>query len=95
MVEFRPLNLSAQWPDLVKMDVILLRNVMVYFETATKRWILDRVRRQMWPDGYLFLGGAETTLHLDNAFARVTLGNVSFFQLRDGLADSDASPLVT
>ncbi len=81
MVNFRPMNLAVQWPDLPKMDIVLLRNVMVYFETATKKVILRRVRNVLWRDGYLFLGGAETTLHLDDAFTRRVIDDFSFFQL--------------
>ncbi len=87
MVEFRPLNLAVQWPDLPKMDIILLRNVMVYFEAATKKTILRRIRKLLWQDGYLFLGGAETTLNLDDAFTRIVIDDFSFFQLHDDGVD--------
>ena len=95
MVEFRPLNLAVQWPALPRADVVLLRNVMVYFDTATKKLILRRVRDLMLPDSYLFLGGAETTLHLEDAFARVVKEDFSFFQLRSGDADRSARSLVS
>lgn len=95
MVEFRPMNLAVQWPPLPRVDVVLLRNVMVYFDAATKRLILRRVRDLIRPDGYLFLGGAETTLHLDDAFVRVTKGDYSFFQLVDRDADHNTRSLVS
>ena len=76
------------------MDIILLRNVMVYFDTATKKLVLRRIRDLLKPDGYLFLGGAETTLHLDDAFVRVVKGDYSFFQLRDSRDDHSAGSLV-
>ncbi len=65
------------------MDVIFLRNVLIYFDAATKRQILARVRRVLRPDGYLFLGGAETTLNLDDAFERVQIDRAAAYQLRD------------
>ena len=43
--------------------------------------ILGKVRQVLRPDGYLFLGGAETTLHLDDAFERVQLGQSGCYQL--------------
>lgn len=40
-------------------DVILLRNVMLYFSHQTRRELLERVRRILTPDGVLLLGSAE------------------------------------
>jgi chemotaxis protein methyltransferase CheR len=81
MVEFREMNLSRFWPLLPQMDIVLLRNVMIYFEADTKKVILARVANLLQPDGYLLLGGAETTLNLSTAFQRVDFGKVGFYQL--------------
>ena len=80
-VEFRELNLTRPWPALPKMDLVFLRNVMIYFDVDTKKAILGRVARLLRPDGYLLLGGAETTLHLDAAFHRVDGIKGGFHQL--------------
>ena len=68
MVEFRELNLCRPWPALPPCDLILLRNVMIYFNAEAKSAILVRVARVLRPDGYLLLGAAETTLHLAAPF---------------------------
>ncbi len=68
MVEFRVLNLVGPWPPLPPMDIVFLRNVLIYFDAPTKQRILSRMRTVLRPDGYLFLGSAETTLHLDDSF---------------------------
>lgn len=81
MVEFRQINLSRHWPELPPLDLVLLRNVLIYFDTPTKQQILEKVRRVIHPDGYLLLGGAESTLHLDDRFLLVSFENVSFFRL--------------
>lgn len=70
MVSFAELNLIGTWPAMPPMDAIFIRNVLIYFATDTKKSILAKMRRVMQPDGYLFLGGAETTLNLDDAFHR-------------------------
>src|SRR5262245_13081655 len=82
MVDFRPINLSRPWPELPPLDLVLLRNVLIYFDVPTRQQILERVRKVLQPDGYLLLGGAETTLNLDDRFLPVSFDGVSFFQLR-------------
>jgi chemotaxis protein methyltransferase CheR len=70
-IEFRQINLIHSWSSMPAMDVIFLRNVLIYFDTETKKTILNKVRQQLRPDGYLFLGGGETTIYLDDSFERV------------------------
>jgi chemotaxis protein methyltransferase CheR len=89
MVEFRELNLARPWPPLPRMDLVLLRNVMIYFEPDTKKVILGRLSRLLAPDGYLLLGGAETTLNLDDSYRRVERLKSGFYQ-RVGCAPGDA-----
>ncbi len=81
MVEFRCINLSGPWPDLPLFDLILLRNVLIYFDVPTRQDILRRVRRRLQPDGYLLLGGAETTHNLDDGFIPISFGQSSFYQV--------------
>ncbi|MGD0676458.1 MAG: protein-glutamate O-methyltransferase CheR, partial [Polyangiaceae bacterium] len=62
MFECKQMNLVEPWPGMPICDVIFLRNVLIYFDVPTKQSILARIRQVLAPDGYLFLGGAETTL---------------------------------
>jgi chemotaxis protein methyltransferase CheR len=73
-VEFRPLNLVGNWPIDIKPDLLLMRNVLIYFDQQTKTAILGKVRQALAADGYLVLGAAETTLNVDPTFERVTQG---------------------
>jgi chemotaxis protein methyltransferase CheR len=82
MVKTRLLNLAVPFPPLGTFDVVFLRNVLIYFDAATKRTVLQRVRQVLRPDGYLFLGGAETTLGIDDAFDRVVLDRATAYRLR-------------
>lgn len=78
MVDFRVLNLIEPWPStLPKMDIVFLRNVLIYFNVNTKKAILDKVHRTLRPDGCLFLGGAETTMNLDVKFKRELVGKAT------------------
>ena len=81
-VEFRAMNLVEPWPALAEMDVVFMRNVLIYFDAETKRDLLGRVRRVLRPGGSLFLGASETTLNLDTAFERVALGRGSCYRVR-------------
>jgi chemotaxis protein methyltransferase CheR len=82
VVDFRELNLVRSWPVLPRMDLIFLRNVMIYFDVESKKSILGRIARLLQPDGYLILGGAETTLNLDDTFRRAEGLKGGFYQLR-------------
>jgi chemotaxis protein methyltransferase CheR len=84
LIEFFQLNLVAPWPALPATDVIFLRNVLIYFDVATKQQILARVRKVLRPDGFLFLGGAETTMNLDESFERVPYERSGCYRLRAG-----------
>jgi chemotaxis protein methyltransferase CheR len=80
MVRFLRINLIEDWPALPVIDVIFLRNVLIYFTPDTKRLILQRVARQMAADGALFLGGAETTLGIDTDWERVNHGKTATYR---------------
>lgn len=88
MIRTQVINLDAAWPAMPTMDVVLLRNVLIYFDVPTKKRILARVRDVLRPDGYLFLGGAETTLGLDDSYERVQVGRAPAYRLRAGLASA-------
>ena len=81
-IDFRMINLIESWPPLPPADIILIRNVLIYFDVATKKQILAKARKVMRPDGYLFLGGAETTLNIDDAFERVEFQRSGCYKLR-------------
>jgi chemotaxis protein methyltransferase CheR len=82
MVEIRQMNLIHAWTSLPQLDIIFLRNVLIYFDTETKRGILRKVHQQLKVDGYLFLGSSETTIHLDPTFEFVQENNSSFHRFR-------------
>lgn len=90
MVRVRHLNLAVPFPPLPVFDVVFMRNVLIYFDAATKRSVLARTRRAMAPDGFMFLGGAETTLGIDEQWARVPVGRCTIHQPQPGGRDVDS-----
>jgi len=81
-VEFVAINLAGFWPALPPMDIILMRNVLIYFGVETKKAILRKARQVLKQDGLLFLGGAETTFNLDDSFERVQFERTICYQVR-------------
>ena len=68
MVQFRQLNLLADFAALGTFDVVFCRNVLIYFDQATKSSVLERISRMTERDGYLVLGAAETVVGLTEHF---------------------------
>jgi chemotaxis protein methyltransferase CheR len=80
-VRFLRMNLIEPWPLLPMFDLVFIRNVLIYFAPETKRAILTRMRKQMAADGTLLLGGAETTLGIDECWLRENHGKTSTYRL--------------
>lgn len=81
-VEFSELNLIKDWPSLPSLDLVFLRNVLIYFDVETKKTILAKIRRLLRPGGILLLGGAETTLGLDEGFERIVFDKTTCYRLK-------------
>ncbi|MET0495673.1 MAG: protein-glutamate O-methyltransferase CheR [Actinoplanes sp.] len=84
-VSFKLMNLTAPLPAMPPFDVIFLRNVLIYFDVATKKAVLRNVARLLRPDGWLFLGAAETTIGIDDNYERVAAGRTSAYRVRSAV----------
>ncbi len=80
MVTFRQMNLIDSWSHLRDVDVVFLRNVLIYFDVPTKRRIFEKLSRTLRIGGYLFLGSVESTLNLTSNFRDVLNGKSIFYQ---------------
>jgi chemotaxis protein methyltransferase CheR len=83
-IDFKPMNLAGPWLPFPTMDIVFLRNVMIYFDTDTKKRILANIRKILVPNGYLFLGGSETTINLDDQYERVAISGTSCYRVKKG-----------
>ncbi len=79
MLKFRNINLAKPFPLIGQMDIVFIRNVLIYFSTETKKNILSQIKKILKKDGFLVLGSTETTLNLDSSFKRITYGKSSFY----------------
>lgn len=80
LVRFERHNLLDLPPTGGPFDVVFLRNVLIYFDLATKRQVLRRVQQVLRPGGFLLLGAAETTIGVDDAWERVPVGRGSVYR---------------
>ena len=71
MIKYQYFNLLDSMASLGQFDVIFCRNVLIYFDTPTKKNVLERMSKQLSPDGFLFLGGAETVMGITDMFQAV------------------------
>ncbi|HWL44744.1 MAG TPA: protein-glutamate O-methyltransferase CheR [Ilumatobacter sp.] len=80
LIEFRVGNLidAGDWARVPTVDAVFMRNVLIYFDTATRGEIVDRVHARLRPDGFLLLGSAETTVGAC-AYERVQFQRTSVF----------------
>ncbi len=67
-VQFRQLNLVADPLPIGRFDVILCRNVLLYFAPAMRRHVFARLAEVMRPGGLLVLGAGETVIGQTDAF---------------------------
>lgn len=70
-VAFRELNLLEPFTALGQFDLILCRNVLIYFDMPTKRDVLDRLAAALAPGGYLLLGGTESAFGVTDRVVRL------------------------
>lgn len=81
LIETRVLNLTEAWVGIGRCDLVMLRNVLIYFSLDTKREILRRIRRDVLrPGGILMLGSSETTLNIDDEYLRREHERTVFYQ---------------
>lgn len=83
MVKFSQLNLIHTWPNLGLFDFVFIRNVLIYFNVECKRDILGKIRKVLQPDGFMFLGTAETTLNIDPSYERRSFFRTSCYRVKN------------
>lgn len=80
MVQFMELNLIKDPYPYPPFDLILLRNVLIYFQDGTKKAVLDKIQRSLKPHGYLVLGSSESPIFYHDGFQGIHLGNATFYK---------------
>ena len=81
MVQVHRMNLAERWLPL-SVDLLMLRNVLIYFDLPTKKDMLAKARAALNPGGSLVLGAAESTVGISDAFEPHRVGSAVFFRAR-------------
>jgi chemotaxis protein methyltransferase CheR len=82
LVEFRHHNLVTEQPpaEAGELDLVLCRNVTIYFDRDTTKSLMQRLHKSLRDGGYLFLGHAETLWQVTDAFSLVSLGDAFVYR---------------
>ena len=89
-IDYQCLNLAHPPYNLpVAFDVILLRNVLIYFRRPLQRWVVSQVGQLLTPPGYLFLGASETLWQIQDELEAADLGTCFGYRHR---AEGTAEP---
>jgi chemotaxis protein methyltransferase CheR len=70
-IEFRQVNLNETLPQVGQFDLILLRNVMIYFDADTKAQVVSRLLQTLKPGGHFMVGHCETLNGVTTALTMV------------------------
>ncbi|MFY9826677.1 MAG: CheR family methyltransferase, partial [Thermoanaerobaculia bacterium] len=74
-----------------ELDLVLMRNVLIYFRRPLQRWVISQVARLLTPEGYLFLGASETLWQIQDALESVDLGPCFAYRHRRALPAAEES----
>jgi chemotaxis protein methyltransferase CheR len=83
MVDFREVNLMQAFDSCFGVDLIFLRNVLIYFDQNFRGQLLEQIQRALRPDGCLMLGAAETTVFSSTAFLPLPVEHSNMFYLKN------------
>ena len=82
MAQFKKMNLMKPFVGLGKFDIILCRNVMIYFTSEDRKKIYYNIAKVLEPDGYLIIGSTESLVNDTDLFTSKKYLNSVFYQFK-------------
>lgn len=82
MVRFERIDLRNPMQGMGPFDLVFCRNVLIYFDAATKKNILKEIRGTLNPGAWLLLGGAESASGADQWFDKQSVGGATVYVAR-------------
>ncbi|MBO0961809.1 protein-glutamate O-methyltransferase CheR [Neobacillus sp. MM2021_6] len=82
MVKFQELNLLNEndLPQIGEVDIIFCRNVLIYFDQDTIKRVIRNLHQNLKPNGYLFLGHAESITEMSLGFQKVDSSKTFYYR---------------
>lgn len=90
-IRFRRFNLLTDFSSFGPFDIIFCRNLLIYFDTASKKKVLEGMAASLTPNGALFLGGGETPLGITHRLVRMEVDRGVFYRRNDVIPSSPPS----
>jgi chemotaxis protein methyltransferase CheR len=84
MVEFRRHNLVREPSPSTGFDLVVCRNVLIYFNPPTASLVVEKLAVSLAPGGLLVLGPVEVPLAAGKDLERIELEGVTVFRARGG-----------
>lgn len=81
LVRWQRANLLESLTGLGKFDLILCRNLLIYFDEETRRHLIENLADRLDPQGYLMVGAAESLFGLTRSLTQVSMGSTFVYQL--------------
>jgi chemotaxis protein methyltransferase CheR len=83
MAQFKKMNLMKPFVGVGKFDIILCRNVMIYFTSEDRKKIYHNISKVLEPDGYLLIGSTESLANDTDLFSSKRYLNSVFYQFKN------------
>jgi chemotaxis protein methyltransferase CheR len=86
MVDFHEMNLMDAFNLYSGIDIVFLRNVLIYFDQNMRGRLFNAIQYSLKPEGCLMLGAAETTVFSSSTFLPLALEHSNMFYLKETTA---------
>lgn len=91
MTSFKKFNLMDDPKPFGKFDIILCRNVAIYFTEADRTKLFARLASALEPDGYLIIGSTESLANISDLFEPRRYLRSVYYQLKGAIAHGPAA----
>ncbi len=81
-IAFQSTNLAGDFAFASRFDLVLVRNVLIYFDVPARRRVLERLAHATNGYGLLALGGSESTIGITDAWRPRQIGTYGFYEKR-------------